>query len=54
MKVQVCDGRTLTHQFSEVGNRPLHLVLLVMCICSSEMSHSGVESFDPMMYGGQP
>lgn len=43
-----------TYQFSEGGNHPLHPVLLAMCICRTEMSHSGVESFDPVMYGGQP
>lgn len=44
----------LTYQFFEEGNRPLHLVLLVMCICRMETFHSGVESFDPMTCGGQP
>lgn len=44
----------LAYQFFEGGNHPLHLVLLVMCICRMEMFHSGVESFDPMMCGGQP
>lgn len=43
-----------THQFFSGGNRPLHLVLLAMCICRMEKFHSGVESFDPMMCGGQP
>lgn len=43
-----------TYQFSSGGSHPLHLVLLVMCICRMAMFHSGVESFDPMTYGGQP
>lgn len=43
-----------TYQFFEGGNHPLHLVLLVMCVCKMEMFHSGVESFDPVTCGGQP